>query len=86
MPNNKSTRQGPIVIACCVVHNWIRLLAVMDLFFMDADNEMAAEAEADGLLGDQPDYVDMSQHVLTSQLNVRDAIATAMLQNYFHHA
>ncbi|XP_028106170.1 uncharacterized protein LOC114305293 [Camellia sinensis] len=78
MPNYKSTRQGPLVIACCVVHNWIRLHAVMDPFFMEADNEMAAEAEADGFLGDQPDYVDMSQHGLTSQSNVRDAIATAM--------
>ncbi|XP_028099395.1 putative nuclease HARBI1 [Camellia sinensis] len=88
MPNYKSTRQGSIVIACCVVHNWIRLHAAMDPFFMEADNEMAAEAEAeaDGLVGDQADYVDMSQHGLTSQSNVRDAIATAMWQNHVHHA
>ena len=52
MPNYKSTRQGPLVIACCVVHNWIRLHAGMDPLFMEADNEMAAEAEADGLPGD----------------------------------
>ncbi|XP_028092971.1 uncharacterized protein LOC114293138 [Camellia sinensis] len=60
----------------------------MDPFFMEADNEMAAEseAEADGLVGDQADYVDMSQHGLTSQLNVRDVIATAMWQNHVHHA
>ncbi|XP_028075956.1 uncharacterized protein LOC114278149 [Camellia sinensis] len=86
MPNYKSTRQGPLVIACCVVHNWIRLHAAMDPFFMEADNEMAAEAEADGLVGDQADYVDMSQHGLTSQSNVGDAIAIAMWQNHVHHA
>ncbi|XP_028119487.1 uncharacterized protein LOC114316977 [Camellia sinensis] len=78
MPNYKSTRQGPLMIACCVVHNWIRWHAAMDPFFMEADNEMAAEAEADGLVGDQADFVDMSQHGLTYQSNVRDAIATAM--------
>ena len=82
MPNYKSTRQGPLVIACCVVHNWIRLHAAMDPFFMEADNEMAAETKVDGLVGDQADYVDMSQHGLTSQSNVRDAIATAMWQNH----
>ncbi|XP_028096012.1 uncharacterized protein LOC114295907 [Camellia sinensis] len=69
MPNYKSTRQGSLVIAYCVVYNWIRLHAAMDPFFMEADNEMAAEieaeAEADGLVGDQADYVDMSQHGLT---------------------
>ncbi|XP_028087441.1 uncharacterized protein LOC114288154 [Camellia sinensis] len=85
MPNYKSTRQGPLVIACCVVHNWIRLHAAMDPFFMEADNEMAAEAKVDGLVGDQADYVDMSQHGLTSQSNVRDAITTAMWQNHVHY-
>ncbi|XP_028125338.1 uncharacterized protein LOC114322265 [Camellia sinensis] len=82
MPNYKSTRQRPLVIACCVVHNWIRLHAAMELFFMEADNEMAAEAEVDGLAGDQAEYVDMSQHGLTYQSNVRDEIATAMWQNH----
>ncbi|XP_028094950.1 uncharacterized protein LOC114294960 [Camellia sinensis] len=48
MPNYKSTRQGPLMIACCVVHNWIRL--------------MAAEEEANGVVRHQSDYVDMSQH------------------------
>ena len=87
MPNYKSTRQGPLVIACCVVHNWISLHAAMDPLFMDADNEMAAEAEAeaDELVGNQADYVDMSQHGLTYQSNIRDAIATAMWQNHVGH-
>ncbi|KAL7203333.1 hypothetical protein ACSBR2_016594 [Camellia fascicularis] len=87
MPNYKSTRQGPFVIACYVVHNWIRLHTAMDPFFMEADNEMAAEAEteADGLVGDQADYVDMSQHRLTYQSNVRDVIATAMWKNHVGH-
>ncbi|XP_028108003.1 uncharacterized protein LOC114306876 [Camellia sinensis] len=85
MPNYKSTRQGPLVIACCVVYNWIRLHADMDPFFMEADNEMAAEVEADGLVGDQADYVDMLQHGLTYQSNVRDAIATATWQNHVGH-
>ncbi|XP_028100183.1 uncharacterized protein LOC114299606 [Camellia sinensis] len=69
------------------LRNVIERTFVMDPFFMEADNKMAAEAEAkaDGLLGDQPDYVDMSQHGLTSQSNVRDAIATAMWQNLVHH-
>ncbi|XP_028064758.1 uncharacterized protein LOC114267882 [Camellia sinensis] len=86
MPIYKSTRQGPLVIACCVLHNWIRLHVDMDPFFMEADNEMAVEVEVDGLVGDHADYVDMSQHGLTSQSNVRDAIATAMWQNHVHHA
>ncbi|XP_028120775.1 uncharacterized protein LOC114318116 [Camellia sinensis] len=30
MPNYKSTRQQPLVIACCIVHNWIHLHATMD--------------------------------------------------------
>ncbi|KAF5932293.1 hypothetical protein HYC85_028464 [Camellia sinensis] len=85
MPNYKSTRQGPLVIACCVVHNWIRLHAAMDPLFMEADNEMAAEAEEDELVGNQADYVDMSQHGLTYQSNIRDAIATAMWQNHVGH-
>ncbi|XP_028103956.1 uncharacterized protein LOC114303005 [Camellia sinensis] len=85
MPNYKSTRQGPLVIACCVVHNWIRLHAAMDPLFMEADNEMAAEAEADELVENQADYVDMSQHGLTYQSNIRDAIATAMWQNHVGH-
>ncbi|KAL7199587.1 hypothetical protein ACSBR2_021807 [Camellia fascicularis] len=85
VPNYKSTRQGPLMIACCVVHNWIRLHVAMDPFFMEADNEMTAEAEADGLVGDQADYVDMSQHGLMYQSNVRDAIATALWQNHVGH-
>ncbi|XP_028108998.1 uncharacterized protein LOC114307790 [Camellia sinensis] len=85
MPNYKSTRQGPLVIACCVVHNWIRLHAVMDPFFMEADNEMAAEGEADGLVEHQFDYVDMSQHGLTYQSNFRDALSTVMWQNRVGH-
>ncbi|XP_028086314.1 uncharacterized protein LOC114287237 [Camellia sinensis] len=85
MPNYKSTRQGPLVIACCVLHNWIRLHADMDLFFMEADNEMATEVEADRFVGDEPNYVDMSQHGLTYQSNFRDAIATAMWQNHVGH-
>ncbi|XP_028060847.1 uncharacterized protein LOC114264431 [Camellia sinensis] len=87
MPNYKSTKQGPLVIACCILHNWIRLHADMDPFFMEADNEMAAEAEAeaDGFVGEQADYVDMSQHGLTYQLNLRDAIATVMWQNHVGH-
>ncbi|KAL7226931.1 hypothetical protein ACSBR1_021910 [Camellia fascicularis] len=60
MPNYKSTRQGPLVIACCVVHNWIRLHAAMDPFFMKVANEMAAEATPDGFVGGEVDYVDMS--------------------------
>ncbi|XP_028108304.1 uncharacterized protein LOC114307119 [Camellia sinensis] len=78
MPNYKSTRQGPFVIACCVVHNQIRLHVAMDPFFMEADNEMVAEAVVDRFFGGQAVYVDMSQHGLTYQSNFRDAIATAM--------
>ncbi|KAL7196341.1 hypothetical protein ACSBR1_036364 [Camellia fascicularis] len=85
MPNYKSTRQGPLVIACSVVHNWIRLHADMDSFFMEADNEMATEAATNGFVGDQADYVGMSQHGLTYQSNFRDAIATAIWQNHIGH-
>ncbi|XP_028071387.1 uncharacterized protein LOC114273774 [Camellia sinensis] len=70
MPNYKSTRQGPLVIACCE--------AAINPFFMEADNEMAAEATVDGFVGGRADYVNMSQHGLIYQLNFRDAIATAM--------
>ncbi|XP_028087550.1 uncharacterized protein LOC114288263 [Camellia sinensis] len=85
MPNYKSTRQGPLVIACCVVHNWIRLHATLASFFMEADNEMAAAATLDGFVGGEADYVDMSQHGLTYQSNIRDEIATAMWQNHVGH-
>ncbi|KAL7191226.1 hypothetical protein ACSBR2_023321 [Camellia fascicularis] len=85
MSNYKSIRQGPLVIACCVVHNWIRLHAATDPFFKKADNEMAAEAVADGFVRGQADYVDMSQHGLAYQSNFRDAIATAMWQNHVGH-
>ncbi|KAL7170789.1 hypothetical protein ACSBR2_035628 [Camellia fascicularis] len=78
MPNYKSTRQGPLVIACCVVHNWIRLHAAMDPFFMEVDNEMAAEAVVEGFDRGQAKCVDLSQHGLTYQSNLRDAIANAM--------
>ncbi|XP_028056602.1 uncharacterized protein LOC114260650 [Camellia sinensis] len=85
MPNYMSTRQGPLVITCCVVHNWIRLHAAMNPFFIEADNEMAAETAADGFVGGQVDYVDMSQHGLTYQSNFKDAIAIAMWQNHVGH-
>ncbi|KAL7183926.1 hypothetical protein ACSBR2_026157 [Camellia fascicularis] len=48
MPNYKSTQREPLVIAWYVVHNWIRLHAAMDPFFMEVDNKMAAEAAVDG--------------------------------------
>ncbi|KAL7259570.1 hypothetical protein ACSBR1_005456 [Camellia fascicularis] len=85
MPNYKSTKQDPLVIAYCVLHNWICLHVDMDPFFMEADNEMAAEVEANRLVGDQADYVDVSQHRLTYQSNFRDAIATAIWQNHVGH-
>ncbi|KAL7169944.1 hypothetical protein ACSBR2_034904 [Camellia fascicularis] len=85
IPNYKSTRQGPLVIVCCVLHNWIRLHTDMNPFFMEANNEMAVEAETDGFVGNQADYVDMLQHGLTYQSNFRDAIATAMWQNHVGH-
>ena len=67
--------------------NLIRLHATKDPFFIETDNEMAAEAEAeaDELVGNQADYVDMAQHGLMYQSNVRDAIATAMWQNHVGH-
>ncbi|XP_028109987.1 uncharacterized protein LOC114308582 [Camellia sinensis] len=85
MPNYKSTRQGPLVIACCVVHNWIHLHSAMDPLFMEVDNEMAAKATAEGFLGGEANYVDMSQHGLTYQSNFRDALAIAMWQNHVSH-
>ncbi|XP_028070068.1 uncharacterized protein LOC114272543 [Camellia sinensis] len=85
MPNYKPTRQGPLVIACCVVHNWIHLYIAMDPFFMEADNEMVAKAAADRFVGGQVDYVDMSQHKLLYRSNLRDAIATAMWENHVGH-
>ncbi|KAL7184101.1 hypothetical protein ACSBR2_026298 [Camellia fascicularis] len=85
MPNYMSTRQGPLVITCCVVHNWIHLHVAMNPFFMEADNEMTAEMAADRFVGSQVDYVDMSQHGLTYQSNFKDAIATAMWQNHVGH-
>ncbi|KAL7219426.1 hypothetical protein ACSBR2_012480 [Camellia fascicularis] len=63
MPNYKSTRQGPLVIACCAVHNWICLHAAMDPFFMEIDNDMAAETATEGLGGGQAEYVYLSQHI-----------------------
>ncbi|XP_028051114.1 uncharacterized protein LOC114255783 [Camellia sinensis] len=57
----------------------------MDPFFMEVDNEMVAKVEANGFVGDQADYADMSQHELTYQLNFKDAIATAMWQNHVGH-
>ncbi|XP_028101114.1 uncharacterized protein LOC114300441 [Camellia sinensis] len=58
MPNYKSTRQGPLVIACCVLHNWICLHADMNPFFMETNNEMAAEVETDGFVGEITDDED----------------------------
>ncbi|XP_028083756.1 uncharacterized protein LOC114284985 [Camellia sinensis] len=85
MPNYKSTRQGPLVIACCVVHNWICLHSAMYPLFMKVDNEMAAEAAAKGFVDGEANYVDMSQHGLTYQSNFRDALAIAMWQNHGGH-
>ncbi|XP_028119928.1 uncharacterized protein LOC114317427 [Camellia sinensis] len=57
----------------------------MDPFFMEADNEMAAEAVVDGFVGCQAEYVDMSQHGSTYQSNLRDAIATTMWESHVGH-
>ncbi|KAL7170068.1 hypothetical protein ACSBR2_035003 [Camellia fascicularis] len=85
MPNYKSTRQGPLVIACCVVHNWIHLHAIVDPFFIEANNEMTAKATAEEFVRGQAKYVDMSQHWLMYQSNLRDAIATAIWENHVGH-
>ncbi|KAL7247517.1 hypothetical protein ACSBR2_002434 [Camellia fascicularis] len=78
MPNYKSTRQGPLIIACYVMHNWIRLHAAMDPFFIEANNEMAVEAAVDRFIG--------GQAMLTChQSNLRDAITIAMWENLVGH-
>ncbi|KAL7201269.1 hypothetical protein ACSBR1_033051 [Camellia fascicularis] len=57
----------------------------MDPFFMEINNQMAAEAAVEGLGGGQAEYVDLSQHELTYQSNFRDAIANAMWDNHVGH-
>ncbi|KAF5948093.1 hypothetical protein HYC85_014050 [Camellia sinensis] len=65
---------------------WPKQLHVsMDPFFMEADNEMTVEAAEEGFVGGQVEYVDMSQHRLTYQSNLRYTIANAIWENHVGH-
>ncbi|KAL7232098.1 hypothetical protein ACSBR2_010169 [Camellia fascicularis] len=44
MPRYDMVRQGPIVMACCVLHNWIRMVQEQDEFF---DAEESSDEDED---------------------------------------
>ncbi|XP_028056116.1 protein ALP1-like [Camellia sinensis] len=46
MPRYDMVRQGPIVMACCVLHNWIRTVQEQDEFF---DAEESSDEDEDQL-------------------------------------
>ncbi|GMP97487.1 hypothetical protein CsSME_00045720 [Camellia sinensis var. sinensis] len=52
MPRYDMVRQGPIVMACCVLHNWIRTVQEHDEFF---DAEQSSDEDEDGV-EDEDEY------------------------------
>ncbi|CAL5333481.1 unnamed protein product [Camellia sinensis] len=52
MPRYDMVRQGPIVMACCVLHNWIRTVQEQDEFF---DAEESSDEDEDGVEDEDED-------------------------------
>ncbi|CAL5402896.1 unnamed protein product [Camellia sinensis] len=52
MPRYDMVRQGPIVMACCVLHNWIRTVQKQDEFF---DAEESSDEDEDDVEDEDED-------------------------------
>ncbi|KAL7167035.1 hypothetical protein ACSBR2_037656 [Camellia fascicularis] len=48
MPRYDMVRQGPIVMACCVLHNWIRTVQEQDEFFDAKESSDEDEDDDEG--------------------------------------
>ena len=75
MPRFKPIRQGTIVLACCVVHNWIIMQRERDEFF---DEEYVADEF--GFNHEMNNVLNMSPEEINQLRAWRDELAFAMWQ------
>ncbi|KAK6148188.1 hypothetical protein DH2020_019100 [Rehmannia glutinosa] len=78
MPNYSVRRQVDIVIACFVLHNWLRLNCQNDSYFARAER---GEFDPDEAADDAHQIAQMTQAAVDEQSGFRDALANAMWAN-----
>ena len=82
----KITRQGPILVACCTIHNWIRIHSRDDKWFLRAEmDEPLGSVEGDPIwVGNAAPnllQLDQSPHGIAVMDQFRNALAVSMWQN-----
>ena len=86
MPHYKPSRQGPMLIACCAVHNWIRMNSLQDKWFDEAEDgwDLGANVGDAVLIGNASPNIlqlDMSPNGIEAMSQFRNALADSMWEN-----
>lgn len=84
MPCYKPSRQPSIVVACCTLHNWIRLSTRNDQLFREYEVEdLSIEGEEEST-SSRNHSIDLSDESAAAMAACRDQIAEVMWANYIN--
>ena len=84
MPCYKPSRQPSIVVACCTLHNWIRLSTRNDQLFREYEVEdLSIEGEEEST-SSRNHSIDLSYESAAAMAGCRDQIAQVMWANYIN--
>ncbi|RVW35882.1 hypothetical protein CK203_084612 [Vitis vinifera] len=84
MPCYKPSRQPSIVVACCTLHNWIRLSTRNDKLFREYEVEdLSIEGEEEST-SSKNHSIDLSDENAVAMAACRDQIAEVMWANYIN--
>ena len=84
MPCYKPSRQPTIVVACCTLHNWIRLSTQNDQLFREYEVEdLSIEGEEEST-SSRNHSIDLSDESAAAMAACRDQIAEVMWANYIN--
>ena len=84
MPCYKPSRQLSIVVACCTLHNWIRLSTRNDQLFREYEVEDLSVQGEEESTSSTNHSIDLSDENATVMAACRNQIAQVMWANYIN--
>ena len=84
MPCYKPSRQPSIVVACCTLHNWIRLSTQNDKLSREYEVEDLLVQGEEQSINSISHSIDLSYESVATTATCRDQIAQVMWANYIN--
>ena len=84
MPCYKPSRQSSIVVACCTLHNWIRLSTRNDQLLSEYEVEDLSVQGEEESTSSTNHSIDLSDESAAAMTTCRDQIAQVMWANYIN--